>query len=372
MILSRRLRQSPFEQRVIEQGAKAFTLYNSMTLPQLFDTLENDYTHLCEHVQIWDVACERQVEIVGPDAVRLVELITPRDISKCAIGQCMYAPLCDEHGGIINDPIILKLAEDRYWLSIADSDVNLWVRGVAYGRGFDVRVFEPDVSPLAIQGPKADDLMAEVVGEHTRDIKFFWFVDEEVAGTPVKIARSGWSGQGGFEIYLQDSAKGLDLWDLFWEAGQKFNIRSGGPNLIERLETGLKSYGSDMTLESNPIEAALEKFIDLDKEAECMSRDALQKIAAEGPKQRLVSLAIDGEKLDLQRSTWPVLDNAGNEVGMVTSQSWSPKFNNILSFAVVATEHAGVGSELTVDADGELRTAMVRDARWRLPEGLSK
>ena len=158
VILSRRLRQSPFEKRVVEQGVKGFSLYNKMTLPMLFDTLENDYEHLTQHVQLWDVAAERQVEIIGPDAEKLVQLITPRDISGCAIGQCMYAPLCDENAGIVNDPIILKLAHDRFWLSIADSDVNLWVKGIAYGRGFDVRVFEPDVSPLAVQGPKADDL----------------------------------------------------------------------------------------------------------------------------------------------------------------------------------------------------------------------
>ena len=151
-------------------------------------------------MQIWDVACERQVEIVGPDALRLVELITPRDISRCAIGQCLYAPLCDENGGVVNDPVVLRVGENRYWLSIADSDVTLWVKGVAYGNGFDVEVFEADVSPLAIQGTKADDLMAEVVGEHTRDIKFFWFIDETIADTPVKIARSGWGGQGGFEV----------------------------------------------------------------------------------------------------------------------------------------------------------------------------
>jgi glycine cleavage system aminomethyltransferase T len=336
-----------------------------MIMPLLFDTLETDYEHLCNDVQIWDVAGERQVEIVGPDATRMVELITPRDVSNCEIGQCMYAPLCDENGGIINDPIILKLAEDRYWLSIADSDVKLWAKGIAYGRGFDVQVFEPDVSPLGIQGPKADDLVADVVGEHTRDIKFFRFIDEVIAGTPVKLARSGWSGQGGFEIYLQDSSKGADLWDLFWDAGQKYNIRSGGPNLIERLESGLISYGSDMTIGSNPLEAGLEKFIDLDKQAEYMSRDALQKIAAEGPDKRLVHLEIEGAALQSPRTEWNVFNDNNDVVGMVTSQAWSPRFESNLAFAILDASFAGVGQTLAVDADGDRRNAVVRNKRWK-------
>ena len=365
MILSRRLRPSPFEQRALENGASAFTLYNKMTLPLVYESYEADYAHLCEHVQIWDVACERQVEIVGPDALRLVELITPRDISSCAIGQGKYAPLCDENGGIINDPIILRIAEDRFWLSIADSDVNFWVKGVAYGRGFDVQVFEPDVSPLAIQGPKADDLMADVVGKHARDIKFFWFIDETIAGTPVKIARSGWSGQGGFEVYLQDSAKGSDLWDVFWEAGKQYNLRAGAPSMIERIEAGLKSYGQDMTIDNNPFEVALERYMDLDKEAEYMSRDALAGIAAQGPAGRLVNLAIDGDPLTIMRADWRILDDAGNQVGTVTSRTYSPRFEGNIAFAMVDSDFAEVGTALSVDADGDIRRATVRDANWQ-------
>lgn len=364
MVLSRRLRPSPFEKRARENGASLFTLYNKMVMPLTIRSSEEDYQHLLEHVQLWDVACERQVEIIGPDALRLTELITPRDISTLAIGQGKYAPLCDENGGIINDPIILRIAEDRFWLSIADSDVNLWVKGTAYGRGFDVRVFEPDVSPLAIQGPKADDLMAEVVGEHTRDIRFFWFIDEMVAGTPVKIARSGWSGQGGFEVYLQDSTKGDDLWDIFWEAGQKFNVRAGTPNLIERIETGLKSYGSDMTIESNPFESGLERYMDLDKEAEYMSREALQKIAKSGPEKRLVNLMIEGAPLGSMRSVWSVIDDAGDSIGDVTSQAFSPRFNSGIAMAIIKASHAAIGSKVRVDADSETRMATVCDASW--------
>ena len=366
MILSRRLRASPYETRVIEQGVKAFSLYNKMTLPLVFEDRVSDYEHLRDHVQIWDVACERQVEVSGPDALRLVELITPRDISRCEIGQCMYAPLCDEYGGIINDPVILRLADDRFWLSIADSDVLLWVKGIVYGRGFNVRVFEPDVSPLAIQGPRSDELMSDVIGEQARDIRFFRFINVEIAGTDVVLARSGWSGQGGFEVYLQDHRKGLDLWDTFWNAGQKYNVRSGGPNLIDRLEKGLKSYGSDMTIDSNPFESGLESFISLNKEAECMSIEALKKIEKSGPEKRLVNLVVDGAALKSPRSEWSVQDANGQHMGIVTSLAWSPSMQANLAFAIINAASADRGTVLSVDADNDVRKAVVHDSNWKL------
>jgi len=207
--------------------------------------------------------------------------------------------------------------------------------------------------------------MAEVVGEHTRDIKFFWFIDEEIVGTPVKIARSGWGGQGGFEIYLQDSSKGHDLWDLFWEAGQKYNIRAGAPNLVDRIETGLKSYGQEMTLDSDPYEAGLERYMDVDKEAEYMCRDALAAIRESGPAKRLVNIFIEGAALDSPRTDWAVSNDAGSYVGMVTSATWSPKFESNIAFAIIDAADAALGSKLSVDADGILRNAEIHDARWR-------
>ena len=365
IVFSRRLRETPFEKRALAQGAKAFTIYNHMTLSCVYESPEADYAHLCEHVQAWDVACERQVEVVGKDALALVELITPRDISTCKVGQCYYAPICDENGGIVNDPIILRLAEDRFWVSIADSDVVLWLKGIAYGRNMDVKVFEPDVSPLAVQGPKSFDLMADLVGEHIRDIKFFWFIETEIAGTPVILARSGWSGQGGFEIYLQDSAKGLDLWDAVWDAGQKYQIRAGCPNLIERLETGLLSYGSDMTLENNPIECGLDRFFKLGKPAEYMCREALDKIVAEGPKNKMVYLKVAGEKMTSPRSTWNVKNTNGDVVGVLTSLAYSPRFEANLSFATVDSQFAGHGETLIVDANGIDREGVICNLKWQ-------
>jgi dimethylsulfoniopropionate demethylase len=363
--LSRRLRASPFEPRVLEHGAKLFTLYNKMTLPQVFESFQADYEHLKQHVQLWDVACERQVEAVGPDAHALMELVTPRDLSGLQVGQGVYAPLVDEYGGIVNDPIILRVAEDRFWASIADSDVVLWMKGIAYGRGMDVKVFEPDVSPLGVQGPKADDLMADLVGEHVRDIKFFWFTEETIADTPVILARSGWSGQGGFEIYLQDASKALDLWDAVWAKGEKYKLRAGCPNLIERLETGLMSYGTDMTLDNNPLECGFDRFMKLGKDAEYMSRDALDRIAAEGIRKKLVNLVISGSAHERPRESRDVLDPSGTKVGIITSQAFSPKYNATLAFALVDIEHASIGTELQIDiGESECRAAKIHNRDW--------
>ncbi len=364
IVLSPRLRSTPYEARVFENGIKTFTIYNHMTLPVNFTSVEDQYHHLCEHVQLWDVAAERQVEVVGPDALRLVELITPREVAHCKVGQCIYAPLADEDGLVINDPIILRLAEDRFWISIADSDVKFWIKGIAYGRGFDAKVFEPDVSPLAVQGPKADDVMAELVGEDIRALKFFRFIETDIAGTPVVLARSGWSGQGGFEIYLQDSSKGLPLWDAVWAVGQKYNIRAGSPNQIERLETGLKSYGSDMTHDDNILECGFERYLNLDKSAEYMAREALQQISRDGVRRKLCHVEVQGAALPALRERW-ALQSDGRKVGDASSCAYSPKHQANLLFAMLSSEVSTPGTELSLVVDGSAHQAIVRDERWK-------
>ena len=349
---SRRVRETPFEKRVLEQGAKAFTVYNQTPLAPVFRSPEEDYWHLREHVQLWDVACERQVEVRGPDALRLVELATPRDVSACRIGQCVYAPLCDEAGGIVNDPLVLRLAEDRFWVSIADAGVLLWFKGLARGHGFDVEVFEADVNICALQGPAADAVLDPLIDMDPRSIRFFRFIEARIADAPVVVARSGWSGQGGFEIYLTDSARGLDLWDAIWEAGQAHQISAGCPNLIERIETGLLSYGNDMTLANNVFECGLDRFVTLGKEAEYLSRCALDRVATEGVAAKLARIEIDGGPAPALRATWPVLAG-GIEAGYVTSAAWSPRFETVVAFAMLEVEHTVVGARLGVPIEGE-------------------
>ncbi len=361
---SRRIRTTPFEARILEQGVQSLSVYNHMTLAAVFRSSVKDYEHLFRHVQMWDVSCQRQVEVVGPDALTLVEWTTPRDLSRCEIGQCVYAPLVDEHGGIVNDPIILRLAQNRFWLSIADSDVLLWMKGLAVGRKMNVQVFEPDVSPLAIQGPRSEELMEILVGPKARTIGFFRFIHCELADTPVVLARSGWSGQGGFEIYLQDSARGHALWDLVWDAGQPLNIRAGCPNLIERIETGLLSYGTDMTLDTNPMECGLDRFFQLGKSAEYLSRDALDRIHRQGVSRRLVNLMIPGKAIPSPRSGYQISDASGKMVGMVTSLAWSPRFQGNVSLAMVDLAVSEPGTSLRVHTPDDQREGEVRNRNW--------
>ncbi|WP_350333519.1 dimethylsulfoniopropionate demethylase [Coralliovum pocilloporae] len=359
--VSSRTRRTHFTPRVEACGVKGYTVYNHMLLATVFRSVEEDYEHLKKHVQIWDVSCERQVEITGPDAYRLVQMMTCRDLSKAVHGQCFYAPLVDESGAMINDPIILKLADDRFWLSIADSDVKLWAKGIATGLGLDVSVFEPDVSPLAIQGPKADDLMAEVFGEDIRSVRFFRYAYFDFQGHPFLIARSGWSKQGGFEIYVDRPDLALPLWDAIWEAGQAYNIGPGCPNLIERIEGSLFSYGNDMTDEHNPFECGLDKYVSLSSDADFMGRKALEDIADNGgPTRKLRGLLMEGNSCPPCVDRWPVIVSDA-VVGTVSSAAYSPYFEAVVAIAMVDKAHWDVGSKVTVDTPIGIRSATVCD-----------
>ena len=362
--LSRRLRKSPFESRS-HIGAKAASVYNHVVLPTAYASLEEDYWHLREHVQIWDVACQVQVEIKGPEALKLAEYLTPRDLSKIVPGQCMYVPLIDEKAGIINDPIILCLAPDRFWLSISDSDVLLWVKGLALGAGFDVEVRDPDVFPLSIQGPKSETLLSRLINEPVEDIRFFRFIETQIAGIPLVIARTGWSGQGGFELYLSDSSEGERLWDLLVDAGEDLNLRPGCPNLIDRIETGLLSHGNDMTLNDNPIEAGLDRFFKMGKAADYLGREALERIAAAGPERRIVRFVVEGEAIANPRETYPltVTDTQGS--GCVTSITFSPRLGFNVGLGYVPADTTETGTTVTIQTSTGTVTGHIANNDWQ-------
>ena len=335
LIQSKRLRPTPFTSRVEAGGVKGYTVYNHMLLPCVFNSLEADYHHLCKHVQVWDVSVERQVQIKGPDASRLVQWMTPRDISPAQDDQCFYMPLCDEQGKLINDPIGIKVDEDTWCLSIADSDVILWAKGLAVGKGFDVDIIEPDVWPVAVQGPKAETLMQRVFGDEVTAIRFFRYKRLAFKGHHFIVARSGWSKQGGFEIYVDDAAIGQELWDELFHAGEDLQVGHGCPNLIERIESGLLSFGTDMTYEHTPLQCGLDKYCHLDKNIESMSLDALRKQKAEGIPSRLVGVAIPSiSKLPESAS---VLVN-GLLAGEITSQCLSGKYDAWLGLVMMDSE----------------------------------
>ncbi|MEM7031481.1 MAG: dimethylsulfoniopropionate demethylase [Chloroflexota bacterium] len=353
-----RTRKSPFFDATIEWGVQGFTVYNHMLFPTFYESFEADYWKLINSVACWDVACERQVEITGPDASKLAQLLTPRNLSKCRIGQGKYVPIVADDGGMINDPILLRLGENHYWLSLADSDVLLWARGVAYGKGFDVTIIEPDVSPLAIQGPNAENVTADLLGDWVRDIKYFWFREFELDGIPLVVARSGWSKQGGFELYLRDGQYGVELWNRVMEAGKPYDIGPGTPSTIERIESGLLSYGNDMHLENNPFEIGLGKYCDLKMEADFIGKAALRRIKAEGIKQKMVGVVIDGPKKPGSANHWP-LYHRDQCVGAVTSATHSPRLKQNIALAMVEIEHTETGTQLTVESNLGRETATV-------------
>lgn len=358
--MSRRIRRTPYTDRVEQVGVRGFSVVNHMLLPKAFQrTVEEDYWHLREHVQIWDVSCQRQVQIQGPDAARLVQWMTPRDIGPAKTGDCLYVPIVDQRGGLINDPVLLKRADDRFWLSIADSDVLLYAMGLALGKGLDVQIDEPDVSPLAVQGPKAEDLLVDLFGESIRALKFFKFGLFEFRGTRQLIARSGYSRQGGFEIYLDDGALGLDLWDAVWDAGQVYDIAPGCPNLIDRIEGGLFSYGNDMTRENNPLEIGLEKFCALDGSIDCVGVNALQQIAASGITRKICGVKFEGDAVPICAKPWPVLCG-GHQVGQITSGIWSPRLKANVGISLIDRIAWDVGQRVdVVTPDGVSRAGQV-------------
>lgn len=360
LTISRRQRATPYTPRIEELGVSAYSIVNRTILPKGFrQTVDEDYWHLREHVQLWDVSCQRQIEIKGKDAARLTQLMTPRDLRKATVGHCLYAPLIDGNAGMINDPIIQKLAEDHFWLSIADSDVELWAKGLAQGYGLDAAICEAAVWPLAVQGPKSDDLMAKVFGDEVRTIRFFRFKKLKFNGHPLVIARTGYSKQGGFEIYLDDWSLGLPLWDALWEAGLEFNVLPGSPNLVERVEGGLLSLGNEMTRENNPLECGMGQYCTLDGSLDFVGKEALLKIAEKGPKQMIRGVLFGGDRCPPAAAPWPVKVD-GQLAGHVTTCIWSPRFEQNVSLGMIQADFWETGTRVTVkSSDGENRPGVI-------------
>lgn len=356
--ISRRTRRTPFTRRVSVAGVKGYTVYNRMLLPTIFEDIVSDYHHLKQHVQVWDVAVQRQIEIRGRDAAKLVQYLTPRDLSKMADDQCYYIPVVDNNGGMLNDPVAVRHSANRFWISIADSDLMLWIKGLALGQGLSVDIFEADVAPLAVQGPQADLLMSRLFGEDIKSLKFFRHREIEFNGRKHLVARSGFSVQGGFEIYVDGWDQGEPLWDALFEAGQDLNVRAGCPNLIERIEGGLLSYGNDMTIENTPFEAGLGRFCKGAERVDCIGRDALRHDLEYGPKQQIRGIRIPGPTIPPCRYGWPVM-REDEEVGHITSAAFSPDFGSNIAIGMIAKSHWEAGTEVMVQTPAGLRAGQV-------------
>ena len=359
---ARRHRRSPFSHLAEAQGVSAWSVYNHMLLPTAYEGVAEDYRHLKRAVQVWDVAAERQVEIAGPDAERLVQMMTCRDVRSLEPLLCRYAPLVDERGMLVNDPLIVRPDGERWWVSVADTDVILFAKGLALGAGLDATVREPDVHPLAIQGPKADELAARVFGDRVRELKFFRAGMFEHGGVEHLVARCGWSGQGGFEVFVEGWERCEPLWAALFDAGVDLDVRAGCPNGIERIEAGLLSYGNDMTINDDPFQCGLGRYVDLD--APFLGRDALAARTEPDRKLRGVVFEADGIPALVQR--WSVSVDAA-PCGHVTSAAVSPDWGRPIGIAMLDRAAWKTGTRVEIAVPGGAVAATVHDLPLRPP-----
>jgi glycine cleavage system aminomethyltransferase T len=362
------IRKSPYFEATVRWGAKAFSVYNHMYIPRDFGNPEENFWNLINDAILCDVAVERQVEITGPDAAEFVQRLTPRDLSKLAVGQCKYVLIINSDGGILNDPVLLRLAENHFWLSLADSDILLWAQGVAVHSGLDVTIREPDVSPLQLQGPKSGLVMRALFGDGIMDLKYYWLRRVELDGIPLVVSRTGWSSELGYELYLQDSTRGDELWERIMAAGKPFGLKPGHTSSIRRIEGGMLSYHADADINTNPFELELDRLVNLEIEADFIGKAALLRIKQAGVSRKQVGLLIDGAPLTGPNTTfWPVSHESA-VIGKVTSAIHSPRLKQNIALAMVSVGHAARGTKVEVTTATGLRQATVVDRPFYDPK----
>ncbi|MEM9521176.1 MAG: glycine cleavage T C-terminal barrel domain-containing protein [Actinomycetota bacterium] len=353
------IRKSPYFDATVRWGATGFSVYNHMYIPRDFGDPEQNFWNLVNDAILCDVAVERQVEITGPDAARFTQLLTCRDLSAMQVGQCKYILITNADGGLLNDPVLLRLAEDHFWISLADSDILLWAQGVATHAGMNVTIREPDVSPLQLQGPKSGEIMTVLFGDWISDLKYYWLRETELDGIPLVVSRTGWSSELGYEIYLRDGTRGDELWEKIMTAGTPLGLQPGHTSSIRRIEGGMLSYHADATINTNPFELGLDRLVAVDADVEFIGKDALRQIRDEGVRRRQVGITIEMDPLTGPNTTfWPVL--AGDQrVGEVTSAVWSPRLEQNIALAMVDIEAADIGAALTVETNLGTKLATV-------------
>ncbi|KEI44548.1 glycine cleavage T C-terminal barrel domain-containing protein [Saccharopolyspora rectivirgula] len=369
VLLYPRIRKSPYFYASRKHGVAMYSVYNHTYHPRHYGDPIAEYWALLEGVTLWDVGVERQVEITGPDAFEFTNMLVPRDLNKCKVGQCKYVFITNEDGGIINDPVLLRLDENHFWLSLADSDVLLWAKGLAYSLGMDVQIREADVGPVQIQGPKSLDVMVDLFGDSIREVPYYYAVHKEIEGMQVVVSRTGYTAELGYEIYLHEASKyGVKLWDLIWEAGKPHGMKVIGPCHIRRIEAGILSWGCDITYETNPFEVGygFEKtwMVDLDQEADFIGKQALQRIKQQGISRKLVGVEIDGPSVGSFNDgsmidVFDVHDPHGLRIGEVTSACYSPRLGRNIGYAMVPIAYQELGTQLVVDTQHGPQDAVV-------------
>ncbi|WP_211310922.1 glycine cleavage T C-terminal barrel domain-containing protein [Halomonas denitrificans] len=353
------IRKSPYFDATVRWGAKGFSVYNHMYIPRDFGDPVQNFWNLVNDAILCDVAAERQVEITGPDAAKFMQSLTPRDLSEMAVGQCKYILITNQDGGILNDPILLRLAENHFWISLADSDILLWAQGVAVHAGLDVTIGEPDVSPLQLQGPKSGEVMKKLFGESIMDLRYYWLRELDLDGIPLIVSRTGWSSELGYELYLQDGTRGDELWEKIMAAGESFGLKPGHTSTIRRIEGGMLSYHADADINTNPYELGLDRLVNPDMEADFIGKAALQRIRDNGVSRKEVGLIIDMPPLKKPNTRFWSLMKDGQTVGKVTSAVYSPRLEQNIALAMVATELSELGTTLEIPTDSGSVTATV-------------
>ena len=342
------IRKSPYFDSTVKWGATGFSVYNHMYIPRDFGSPEQNFWNLIEKSILCDVAVERQVEITGPDAFKFTQLLTPRDLSKLAIGQCKYVLITNNEGGILNDPVLLRIAENHFWLSLADSDVLLWAQGVAVNSGLDVKIKEPDVSPLQLQGPTSGEIMIKLFGDDIKDLKYYWLREYDLDGIPLIVSRTGWSSELGYEIYLRDGTKGNELYEKIMEAGKEHGLQPGHTSSIRRIEGGMLSYHADADINTNPFELGFDRLVNLDNDNNFIGKKALKKIKDKGITRKQVGLEIDCKPLSGPNTTFWELKKNNMNIGKVTSAVYSPRLKKNIALAMVSVEQSEIGNEFQV------------------------
>ena len=348
------IRKSPYFDATVRWGAKDFSVYNHMYIPRDFGDPEQNFWNLINDAILCDVAVERQVQIKGPDASKFVQMMTPRDLSNMQVGQCKYVILVNQFGGVLNDPVLLKVEDDCYWFSLADSDILFWAQGLNVNKEYDVEIIEPDVSPLQLQGPKSKDIMVKIFGNKILELKYYWFKHFQLGNIKLLISRTGWSSEFGYEIFLLNSSEGDELYETLMNEGKELGLHPGHTSTIRRIEGGMLSYHSDMDINTNPLELGMEKFIDLDGSFNFVGKDALIEIKKSGIHRKQVGLIIDIEPLiGPNTSKWEIITN-NKIVGVVTSAVYSPRLKSNIALAMVKKEFSDIGTLLKVNIDNNL------------------
>ena len=342
------IRKSPYFDSTVKWGATGFSVYNHMYIPRDFGSPEKNFWNLIENAILCDVAVERQVEITGPDAYKFIQLLTPRDLSKLSIGQCKYVLIVNNEGGILNDPILLRLGENHFWLSLADSDILLWAQGVALNSGLNVKIIEPDVSPLQLQGPTSGEIMIKLFGDSIKDLKYYWLREYTLDGISLIVSRTGWSSELGYEIYLRDGSRGNELYEKIMTAGKDYSLQPGHTSSIRRIEGGMLSYHADADINTNPYELGLDRLVNLDSKVNFIGKEALKKIQQEGIKRIQVGLELEGEPLKGPNTTFWSIQKEDGVIGKVTSAIYSPRLKKNIALAMIKINQSKIGNKFKI------------------------